>query len=791
MSEIWHKVWRDLTLKGSRLRTLLVVLSTAVGLFALGLVFGLSGVMRARLTEDYQATVPAHITFWGGPLDQTVIGAVRREPSVADVEFELESTIYWKLEGETNWREGDLVARTDYTGQRINRIELLQGRWPSERALVVQSQTSQYFHVPLGATIVVKLEQIERRLPVEGIVRVPTAFPPQFGGNAIFYTPLETVPWLTGQQENSGKLTVRLKSFSMAGTIETADRIKDRLQRMGLSVGNPDITAPDVHFLQSQMDTMFLILGILGGLSLGLSAFLIVNTMNAIIVQQVRQIGVMKVMGATFWQVMRVYLMAALIYGLSALLLAVPLAAAAAYLLEGLILSMVNVESRGFQVALNALVIQVVAGVAVPLLAALTPVISGVRISPHQAISNYGLGGGFGDGRLDRWVGRVRYLPCSLALSLRNVFRRKARALLTLLALVFGGVVFITVMSVSSSLRNTIEVQLGDAGFDISVTFGRLYNAARLVDVAKGVPGVDGAEAWDRRWATLALSNREDYSIVLWGIPPNSVMFKQNVISGRGLLPDDGRAILLNRQIAADKGIHVGDAVELTIGDLKSVWTVVGLSPSTINNQRDNFVPFDTLTRETGDVEQSSRVVVLSEKHDAASQKTLVRDLRNAYTAHNLKTSSFQSAGAIREQNQAQFNVITYLLLAMAILAGIVGSLGLMGAISINVVERGREIGIMRAIGATSSTVAGIFVGEGVLLGVLSWLLSLPLSYPGAQVFSGLVGGALMHLPLDFRYSVGGALLWLLIVVVLSALASLWPALRAAQLSVHEALAYE
>ena len=132
-----------------------------------------------------------------------------------------------------------------------------------------------------------------------------------------------------------------------------------------------------------------------------------------------------------------------------------------------------------------------------------------------------------------------------------------------------------------------------------------------------------------------------------------------------------------------------------------------------------------------------------------------------------------------------------YLMLAMAVLAALVGSVGLMSTMSINVVERGREIGVMRAIGATSVTIVGIFIAEGVLVGVLSWLIAVPLSYPGALAFNNLVSSALFQIPLDFDYSIGGVVLWLVIVVVLSALASLWPALSATQVSVREALAYE
>ena len=132
-----------------------------------------------------------------------------------------------------------------------------------------------------------------------------------------------------------------------------------------------------------------------------------------------------------------------------------------------------------------------------------------------------------------------------------------------------------------------------------------------------------------------------------------------------------------------------------------------------------------------------------------------------------------------------------YLLLTMTLLAAIVGSIGLMGTISINVVERTREIGVMRSIGATAFAVIRLFIGEGIVMGVLSWLIALPLSYPAAQALGNMVGNLLLRAPLDFAYSMEGAVNWLLIVIGQSALASLLPGLRAAQMSVRETLAYE
>jgi putative ABC transport system permease protein len=290
-------------------------------------------------------------------------------------------------------------------------------------------------------------------------------------------------------------------------------------------------------------------------------------------------------------------------------------------------------------------------------------------------------------------------------------------------------------------------------------------------------------------------------------------MFSPRIASGRGLLPGDDHAILLNSKIAADEGFQIGDEIELTIGERESTWTVVGLILSITNGQTDNFVSFDALAQETGNIDRGALVWVTSEKRDpetqekligdlrdsftaqeietAENQERLIRNLRDVFTTRRIKTMDLQTADEVQQQSKGGFDIITYLMMAMAILAAVVGSIGLMSTMSINVVERGREIGVMRATGAGSSTIAGIFVTEGVLLGVLSWLLAAPLSYPVARVFSNVIGNMIFSLPFDYSYSIFGMLLWLTVVVLLSALASLWPALGATRISVRESLAYE
>jgi putative ABC transport system permease protein len=518
---------------------------------------------------------------------------------------------------------------------------------------------------------------------------------------------------------------------------------------------------------------------------------LIINTINAILVQQVWQIGVMKTVGATLGRVMRVYLATALIYGGLALLFAVPLGALGAHWMAVWLLGMFSsVEIDAFQFEPVAVGIQIVIGVVVPLLAALVPVMAGVSITIREAINSQGIGTDFGTGVLDRLISRVRRLPRPLALGLRNTFRRKARMLLTLTTLAFSGLMFVMVLSTARSLDATI-LRCFSPGEDIAVKLDRSIRATRAVEIAESVPGVVRAEVWRESNAMLLLPGGEEKPVGLIGVPAGSTILAPNITAGRSLWPGDGRKLVFTHRLAAKKGLQVGQEVVLSINDQESRWTLVGLYLGIDDRSDDFFVPLDVLERHVGDAGRGRQIRIKARRNDLASQKQVIEALKQAYAMQHLHVDSSWTSSEALQESQSSFSILTSVLMGMVVLTASVGALGLTSTMSMNVVERRREIGVMRAIGASSCVIVGMFVVEGVLVGVLSWLPVAFLGYGAARVFSDVIGQALLAMPLEFVFAMDGAVIWLWIVSAIAALASLWPALRATRISVRESLAYE
>ena len=110
---------------------------------------------------------------------------------------------------------------------------------------------------------------------------------------------------------------------------------------------------------------------------------------------------------------------------------------------------------------------------------------------------------------------------------------------------------------------------------------------------------------------------------------------------------------------------------------------------------------------------------------------------------------------------------------------------------SMNVLERTREIGVLRAVGASNAAVLGMVVLEGMTIGLLSWLLALALFFPLTSALETGVGLAMFQNAFPYVVSWQGSVIWLAGALALSALASALPAQRAVRWTVRDVLAYE
>ena len=182
---------------------------------------------------------------------------------------------------------------------------------------------------------------------------------------------------------------------------------------------------------------------------------------------------------------------------------------------------------------------------------------------------------------------------------------------------------------------------------------------------------------------------------------------------------------------------------------------------------------------------------VISTEHTLENQKEIAQFLDKYLTDRGFEVSGVTAGLVIQEDNSRAINILVVFLLIMALLTAFVGSIGLTGTMGMNVLERTREIGVLRSVGASNGAIRQVVVLEGVMIAVLSWVLVGLVSGPTAAALAGAVMDAVLKTQLTFSYSFAGLFIWLAIIVSIGALSSLTPARNAVRLTVREVLDYE
>lgn len=792
----WHKVLNDLA--GNKIRTMLVVFSIAIGVLAVGMIAGTQTLLDEDLTLVYGRTQPAHAIMTVDSFDEDLLKSVENVPGVAVVDGRNDFGVPLYLPSGEQLRM-TLVTRPNFAEMKLHTIDLVEGEWPTrDRTVVIERASLPYTEAEIGDTIMVETADGRlRELTIVGSAHDIFVEPVQFSNQPTGYISQDTMDWL-GHGRGLDEIHFRLAAEGVTKEqIEAvAADVQTKVERSGRSHYWTWVPEPNEHPANEVVQPMLAILGILGFLSLFASGFLVINIINSLLAQHTEQIGIMKAVGARKSQIFSMYLIAVIIFGLLSLLVAVPLGALAAYGLAGFIASLINFDLIGFRIPTNVLMIQIVVAVLVPVLAAMVPVIRGSAITVREALSDQGLGkGNFGQNLLDRFVnwlsGTLLRLSRPMRISLRNTIRRKARLVLTLFTLTLGGAIFIGVLSVHASLLGTLDDALQYFAFDVSVDFARDHRISEIQRLAYEVPGVAVAESWIGAGAQRLQDQEEGENFTIIGVEANAETIQPTLLNGRWLQPNDENAIVLNSLVLKEEpDLAVGDSVRLKVNGRESEWQVVGIVQGVLTGPI-AYVNQPYLAHQIRFVGKSAGVQIVGENSSPAFQRQLEERLREFFEAKGLEVSSTSVTADLRETIEYQFNIIVVLLTVMAVLLALVGGLGLTGTMSINVLERTREIGVMRAVGASDGSILRIVLVEGLTVGVISWIFGSLLAYPIGKFLSDTVGTELLEAPLNYRFAMNWAFIWLALVIGIALIASFLPAWNASRLSVRQTLAYE
>ena len=584
------------------------------------------------------------------------------------------------------------------------------------------------------------------------------------------------------------------------------------------------------------------ILLVFAGISLFVGSFIIFNSFSITVQQRIRELGLLRTIGANRRQILTLVISEGLLLGIIGSLLGILLGLALAPGLKALFAAVgVDLPSNGLVIKPRTIYVPLIVGTLVALLSSLVPAIRATRVSPMASLQAaavptvgrvsrratilasvlgaagvalillglFGPGGtnsalaalGFGVAAtfiavalLSPWLVRPlasvmgrpieRFAGFPGRLARENAVRQPSRTASTAAALMVG-VALVTFASVfAAGARATIENAVRDnfkGAFVVTNADGfSPYSAQALSAVGKvqGVGSISGV-----RFTTGKVGNSK---VSVTGVESATFpqLYATTVKKGPGdavstLAPG---AVIVSKSYADDHHTKVGDTLRVFTPSRATL----PLRVSAVVQDKGGLlaqltVPSAVVLTKFNEPKLGFGLVGLAPGADAKQVKRRIDAvLKASYPEAQAKTAK-QFIG----DQAAQVNQLLGLIYALLSLAIIVSLFGIVNTLVLSITERTQEIGMLRAIGTTRRQVRQIVRWEAVITALIGGLLGCVM---------GLVLAVLFTRPLEnfpLTIPVGTLIVLIILSGVAGVLAATFPARRAARLDVLEALAYE
>ncbi len=798
----WKKLMRDL--QSARGRMAMMVIAIAVSIFSVGMILTAYTVLSREMSRNYLGTNPASAFIELDRVDDALVKAVSERPGIS--EAEATSWVQGRAEVSPNeWMPVLLFVYPDFEKSRVSTVTSEAGAYPpASQTILVEREVLPMLDLKIGDAITIQTSNgTKQQIKISGTVHDPALAPAWQEQTVYGYITPATLTTL-GESETLHilKVIVSDEPRNITAIESTVSELAAWLKTQGYVVDEIRIPPPGRHPHQSQMSSVLTLLLVFSVMALVLSAILTATMINALLAQQIRQIGIMKAIGARSVQITSLYLILIVVLGIAASLVGVPLGIAAGRGFAGIVAQLLNLKIYSDTVPAWVYLVLSAMGVLVPSLVALDPILKTTRITVRETLNDYGISRDASASSLrDGWLSRIRLFDNTLILALRNTFRRRGRLILTLSLLSAAGSMFMTGINVRAGWQAYLDQAAADRHYDLEIRFNEPVPAKQVDSLLANVSGVEKSESWS---LTPAALNRPDAldivrtypdgghgSFTLRSIPLGSDLIATPLLDGHFLQAEDTNAVVLNHGAKAlFPNAKMGDEIQLLIEGQPKTFRLVGVIKQILSPSAAYVLP-ETFASATGQpIELTNAVRIVMRDHDKESMASITRDVERELANGNVNVKVTVSEALLGDAISGHVYIFIVALMLISTVMAVVGALGLASSMGTSVIERTREFGVMRAIGAKSKTILRNIVSEGVFIGLMSWVIALPLSIPLSLGIGYMIGMMSFRSPLPLTISPAGLVTWFLILIIGSIAASAYPAQQASRLTVRETLAY-
>lgn len=798
---LFRKAYRDVTKR--RVRSLLTLLGIMIGVGGVVAIVSTGQNLARAQQAAYAGASQADISYWVWNAPASLPRALSEIENVREAELRVDlfTRCRWaeavqSAAAASGARDVYLHGVADFDNMRVDQVFLRAGRFPQAGEVVIEQSALEVVPLKFGDMLKCRGSsgEADRTFTLVGAIQTPNYPTASLLDYATLYAPAPDVIRLIGANGSNG---LRVQVNDIASAPDTARDISQLLDRREIQRNAPVLRDPQNFLGKRELDALLALLAIFSVIGLITSGFLVANTLAAIVTEQVSEIGTLKALGGTREQVLLVYLLSAFVYGMVGTVLGLAVGAFASWRLMVFIGTLLNL-TVDFQISPLGTALGSIVGIGVTLLAGMIPALSATRIPVKRALESYGITPTYGAGKLDRAVQRLVALPPLAAMSVRNLARRPSRALVTMLVIGVAVATSLAAQAVSTSVDTAIDDLFQTYRADAWLSFGE-YVGDNMRAALASVEGVKKTEVWSLQnaWVSTASQSRvsphpaESARARIWGLPAGTDLYIPNLVDGRWYEAGTSDEAVISTDLVESLGVRLDDAIQVDTGDDLREFRVVGI---TIDNSvflgsqvaGKVFIPETVVAKMQGREGWATFFAAGFTRHDVEGVDAQLDTITQKFKRYQIGTDS-----AVREVKGAkeQTRILTIALTSMSVLVGLIGALGVVNTITLNVLERRREIGVLRSVGASDANVMQAFLTEGVAFGIGGWLIGVLLGFPLGLFLTRVMEAVLFHL--DYVFTPQMVLLSLGFALLITGGASLIPALAAARMKVKEVLRYE
>jgi len=789
-SSLLRKSITDLSRRRSR--TFFVVATLALAVASIGL-FATPTLMNRAMAAEVAADRLPDLTISTHPLvlDQAALAALAAVPNVRAVEPR--SSFGGQVYVGARRAFAQVLGIPDFARQAANVVHVASGIPPPTGAVLTDVQNAEQglLDVQAGQAVqVIGADGVVRSLRVSGEGRnLDGGQTVTSDGVIVLYATPATVASLS-RTPGYDELFFTLADTRPAAVNATIAALRHTLAAVPGFTGFtdlPQVQAPGDWPGESSFQNFSKFLYVITLLALLSALVLIANTMTTLVAEQTAEIGIMKAVGGRRRQIAAVYLKTALLLGGLGTIAGVVFGVVLAYILTRYFGSTLFAADVGFGVDWAIVLASALVGLLGPPLAALPAIRRAIRGPVRDALEATGSAAG-GQDAGDRLLRRVRFLPRPAQIGLRNVGRRRRRSLSTAMVIALAVGTLLAVLGLATAVANASHVSWGDHGEDIWIMpAGARSLDAHAAGLIRATPGVAAVEPV---FVTDITLDGKDAKI--WAVR-QATMFHYRLAAGRWYTPAEEQArahvAVVEQDIAQATGTRLGDSIRVQTVSGPASFRVIGISANQQENGTALFVPLTTMHAVlTGVPADDNDYWVQTTSHDHAFIDLTSTRIEDTLTAHGYDVNS--QITYVRLANEiASYRTLTTTLAVVGLLVVAISMAGLANALTMSVLERTREIGILRSIGARARDIRRIFAAETLTLAAAGWLIGIPLGYL-LDLFLVWLVKKVVNINLTLAFPPWNLALALAGAILLALLVTLVPIRRATHLRPGAALRY-